>query len=569
MRDNPLKLSFSHRKTSLVLLAGMLVLGLTGCLKGVVTTQPQPAGYPIESTVTTTLDRTVVPVPVPAASPRLLPHETAQFAQYGYGRWQYAEGLKYVKRLELMPSGYSASTAKTAPLLRFFTMSDIHIHDEESPAQIIYYGYTGGNSSAYSPQILYTTQFLDATLQTINALHKQNPFDFGMPLGDAVNNAQYNELRWYLDVLDGKNVKPDSGIMDDPVSGPHNDYQDEFKAVGLDKTIPWYQTLGNHDYTWMGSYPVTDYLRPFFTGSNVLVMGDLFTEGIDSRTNYTGVIDGSTPNGVMIGGGPVADFTTPPTVPADPNRRPLSLKEWMSEFFKTSSNPVGHGFSQSNLDSGLACYSFEPKSDLPIKVIVFDDTQHAENYDFKEVGTVDIERYNWLVSELDRGQAEGKLMIIAAHIPLIFVDYDHHSPVPLEELISKLNTYPNLLMWVSGHVHRNTVTALKSPDDNHPELGFWLVETSSLRDFPQQFRTFDIVRNSDNTISILTTNVDPAVKDGSLAAISRSYAVAAKEIFPNFPKYLPPSGSYNAELVKQLSPEMQKKINNYGTLKAK
>jgi hypothetical protein len=119
-------------------------------------------------------------------------------------------------------------------------------------------------------------------------------------------------------------------------------------------------------------------------------------------------------------------------------------------------------------------------------------------------------------------------------------------------------------MWVAGHIHRNTVTAFKSPDkENHPELGFWEVETSSLRDFPQQFRTFDIVRNNDNTISIFTTNVDPDIKEGSFAAQSRSYAIAAQQLFKN-PLYLEPSCSYNAELVKKLTPTMQAKIQNYG-----
>ena len=96
------------------------------------------------------------------------------------------------------------------------------------------------------------------------------------------------------------------------------------------------------------------------------------------------------------------------------------------------------------------------------------------------------------------------------------------------------------------------------------EYGFWEVETASLRDFPQQFRTFEIVRNSDNTLSILITNVDPAVKDGSLAAQSRSYAVASDYLF-NQADYYPPSNAYNAELLKQLSAEMQAKIQNYGT----
>lgn len=67
---------------------------------------------------------------------------------------------------------------------------------------------------------------------------------------------------------------------------------------------------------------------------------------------------------------------------------------------------------------------------------------------------------------------------------------------------------------------------------------------------------------------IHTTDVDPEVKEGSFAAIARSYAIADREIILPTPVnqfYLPPSGSYNAELVKQLSPEMQVKIQNYGT----
>jgi hypothetical protein len=101
---------------------------------------------------------------------------------------------------------------------------------------------------------------------------------------------------------------------------------------------------------------------------------------------------------------------------------------------------------------------------------------------------------------------------------------------------------------------------LKSPDAGRPELGFWQIETSSLRDYPQQFRTFEIVRNSDATVSIVTTDVDPAVADGSPAAISRTYAVAAQQLFDN-PIGLLPSCSYNAELVVQLSPDMRARLN--------
>jgi hypothetical protein len=134
------------------------------------------------------------------------------------------------------------------------------------------------------------------------------------------------------------------------------------------------------------------------------------------------------------------------------------------------------------------------------------------------------------------------------------------------------------------------------------------VETSSLRDFPQQFRTFGIYLNSDYTISIVTVNVDPAVAEGTPAATSRKYAIAVQQIIqndlnPNCPnnltaggtgKLLVPSmdptrpqsdapnttdptikhvdlskaavpvpchGSYNAELFKQLSPQMMSVLN--------
>ncbi|HET6494196.1 MAG TPA: TIGR03768 family metallophosphoesterase, partial [Thermoleophilia bacterium] len=127
------------------------------------------------------------------------------------------------------------------------------------------------------------------------------------------------------------------------------------------------------------------------------------------------------------------------------------------------------------------------------------------------------------------------------------------------DLFAKLHTCPNLILWIAGHRHRNIVTAFKSPDADRPELGFWEIETSSLRDFPQQLRTFEIVRNSDGTVSILTVDVDPVVEDESPAATSRTYAVAAQQIFNN-PIGLLPTCSYNAELVVQLSPEMQARL---------
>ncbi len=542
------------------------------------------ASYPIDSVVLTTHERVVLPVDLPSSSPTVLPYDVANYSRYGYGAWQYGQGLGYEKRLDLVSPTYNTTpVSHTANLLHFFDMTDVHISDKETPAQGIFFGIFAGQSSGYSPVMLSTTQVLDAAVQTINALHKAEPFDFGISLGDVANNEQYNELRWYIDVLDGRMINPDSGVKDDPVPGPLNDYQDQFKAAGLNKSIPWYQALGNHDHNWAGMNPPDDYLKANYTGEYILNMGNVFVDplGIKSRGFYMGSIDGRTVNGDIIGVGNVTKFSTPPKVlAADPNRHVITVSDFMGEFFNTSSSPIGHGFNQSDVNAGRAYYSFEPKADIPIKVIVLDDTQNANDANAGGYGhgSLDNEQYTWLVSELDKGQAEGKLMIIAAHIPIAteskgssldeFMGWSSVAQVSEQQLLDTLHEYPNLILWISGHRHVNAVNAQISPDAGHPELGFWEVETSSLRDFPQQFRTFEIVRNSDNTISIFTTDVDPAVKEGSIAAKSRSYGVAAGEIFNNTLPYSP-SGSYNAELVKQLSPDMQVKIGKIGNTSGK
>jgi metallophosphoesterase (TIGR03768 family) len=562
---------------------GIGTFELTGCGGSPTPTPPAPVTqivrWPIASRVYTTAQQQVCPLAVPASALHISPGDVSDYATYGYSAWNIGGPLSPVLRKDLAPA--YAGAPNVARLLFYYSMSDIHIADKESPAQPIYVGlnagYGSGMSSAYSPIILSTPQVLDAAVQTINALHNVRPFDFGLSLGDACNNTQYNELRWFINTIDGQVVTPSSGAN---LGAATIDYQRPFYAAGLNPEIPWYQVIGNHDQFWMGSAFEDTKTRNAHVAGTIINMGDnpASATSVDDTGYYMGVVDGSTVYGNIYGAGPEADFPVPPPVTADANRRSLSSASsttlgWMQEFFNTTSKPVGHGFTQSNLDNDSACYSFVPKSDIPIKFIVLDDTVKGPDQPDYAAGALDDTRYNWLVDELDAGQAANQLMVICAHVPIKPQNsLTDTSPYPMwpgpeytdDYVLNTLHRYPNLILWMAGHRHVNVVTPQPDPSGD-PTLAFWEVETCSLRDFPQQFRTFDIRRNRDNTVSIIITNVDPAVRGNSPAYNSRGYAIGAARVYATYPLTDTTSHSYNAELVVQLTPVMQSVISQAGS----
>ena len=551
-----------------------------------------PARYEIAPHVKTTREQVITFARMSSATHLW---NVRQLRDEGFGRWSFAPGINDGTRTDLMPASYRTNPiSPKKKLLSFVTMADVHITDKETPSQPLFLArlYENKSTAVYSPVMLYSTQVLDAAIQTVNAVHQKEPLDFLISLGDVANNGQYNELRWYLDVFDGKVITPSSGAH---AGSGSIDYQKPFQAAGLDSAIPWYQALGNHEHFYFGSILADDRLRVSFVSDTIIEMSNPYaTKEFSvhkSPKYYAGTIDGATPYGTIIHVGPVTDpaFTSgAPQVVADPDRRFLTRKQWMTEFFTTTTQPVGHGFSQANLDNDVSCYSFVPRTDVPIKVIVLDDTVDDGVYQklIGGRGFLNEQRYNWLLKELEAGQADDQLMIVAAHVPFgvekagtQFAWDDINSYVTEKALIAKLQTYPNLLMWLAGHRHVNVVKAFVSPDATRPELGFWQVETSSLRDFPQQLRLVEIRVTDDATVSMLVTNIDPAVQEGTPAATSRIYAVLTEQRYPHpriyqsgcdkEPKPLycsdatirpMPYGSYNAELLKQVSPRMAARL---------
>ena len=596
-------------KCSFGLAAGLSVASLSAACGGGASLR----GYPIDgrrARKTTeqmlAFDFRTPPVPSPRSSLGLHPTELSRVQDYdkfGYGRYRLGNGLAAVPRRDLLADPEDRpAPARRRNLVSFFAMTDIHITDKEAPNQLIYLQqadskYGAAMTSIYSPVMMYTTQMLDAALQTVNALHAREPFDFGISLGDVCDSARYNEVRWYIDVFDCKPIRPSSGahLGEDTV-----DFQRPFQAVGLNRSIPWYQVLGNHDHFYIGSAPVDAVpslrLRESYVSDQVWAVGDVLipnaakstpmalppviydlttslagtspatlndpVTGVVGNTFHMGVIDGSSPYGAIRYAGRKEDFAAAPRVAADPDRRALLRSEWIAEFFNTTTLPRGHGFhlvpeALRRSEDGFACYSFVPRAGIPLKVIVLDNTQREDDgsHDIHGHGFLDAARWQWLQDELDAGQTNNQLMVIAAHIPIAVsavgslmewwnprgpaspVQNDPHAvmdnAVTLPALVRKLQDTPNLLMWISGHRHLNTVKALPARDEQGklvPEKSFWQVETSSLVHFPQQFRTFDIYLNSDDTVSVVAVNVDPEVAEGTPAATSRKYAIAEHQI---------------------------------------
>lgn len=604
------------RRCFIKLSSGAVVcVSLSPWLSGCGSNSTYVTKYPIDSTVVKTTERMITfsyvkpsgskdaepwITPDPAASPNgknALPwkdlQSTSEYDDRGYGHWEYLDQpLPIIERTDLMPDPdrYDVSSFEhNVKLLNFFVMTDVHLTDKEAPNQLIHLQksnarFAGNNTSIYSGILPYTPHVFDAAIQTANALHKEDPFDFFISLGDVSNTSMYKELRWYLDIIDGQDIIPSSGAH---LGADTVDYQKPFKAAGLDKSIPFYQTLGNHDHFMIGSFPIFETgLEDTYTSDKVWAIPNellipnivldpenntwpaLFDKGnLTNKYNkplfYQGVIDGLSSEGAVVHAGSVDELGALPVVTADPERRAIHRTEWIEEFSNTTTSPIGHGFNlvtsnpnfhlvPENDRAGFACYSFVPKSDVPLKVIVLDNTQREDDgsVDIHGHGFLDEARWAWLQAELDDGQAANQLMIIAAHIPIAVANIGTElewwrgskvdpsanmtNAVDLAGLVEKLQNTTNLLMWIAGHRHLNHVKAFASPDPvKAPEKGFWQVETSSLHDFPQQFRTFEIFLNSDYTVSIEAVNVDPAFAEGTPAAKSRKNAIAAQQIVHN------------------------------------
>jgi metallophosphoesterase (TIGR03767 family) len=490
----------------------------------------------------------------------------------GYVRLASGPGEPHVVRDDLGTRPVAGRQGRRTPLLSFVHLTDIHVIDAQSPARVEFLDrYNDGPgsslifSSAYRPQEMLMPQFSDAMVQAIEQVRigpvTGRRFDFALCTGDSTDNAQLNETRWSIDVLDGTPLAQASGdperyegVADQeptsydvhywhpdgtPTGQPDDNYrrvhgypvvpglleasQAPFTPVGL--SMRWFTAYGNHDGLVQGNFPAS------FQLNNVAV-GPLKATALPAGASFDDLARGDSTA--------LQDaFTTAPArvVTADPERKVISRQEWVEEHFTTGGVPLGHGFTSENVAAATAYYVFDP---VPgVRGIVLDSVNPNGN----SSGSLDPEQFAWLRARLEEvsGPGRDKLVLIFSHHtietmnnPIVFVD-DPRPRVQGPAVRDLLLQFPNVIAWVNGHTHRNKITPLTRADGSG---GFWQINTAAHIDFPCQSRLLEIADNRDGTLSIFGTLLDAAapLSYGGRLDSSTALASLARELSANDPQ---------------------------------
>ena len=493
----------------------------------------------------TTLDRTIV-------QGSLL----RQGSVGAYYRLAYGPGEPFSVRTDLWP----ASSAPLSALTSFVHFTDVHLVDAQSPARVEFLDrfadmqcQSAPLDGAFRPQETLTLQVLEAMVRSVRAIRYGpaigNPFQFAICTGDNVDNEQYNELRWFIDILDGqKTVTPNSGDPSayegvqalewhdaeywHPDAGANDKYKQQFgfpsypglldrairpfRAAGVG--IPWWQTYGNHDGLMQGNVPRNESFSAIATGG---LKFDGPPPGLDP-CNYFESLTGYAP-------------TRPVT--ADANRRIIKRNEYIAEFFTTTGTPVGHGFGPEN--QGADEIAYYVRDDLPLFRFVSLDTVNPGGYADGSVGRL---QFDWLEERLievhgSYFDADGnlvttgnqdRLVVLFSHHGLRSLNNPNQSPNPNDPASNDLprlmaadvealvHRFPNVIAWVNGHTHDNVITP--RPDSSGRTAGFWDIGTAAHIDWTCQCRIVEIGVRTDGTLSIFCTLVDHAAPADPTAA---------------------------------------------------
>ena len=435
----------------------------------------------------------------------------------------------------------------------FYLMTDIHITDEEAPSRLIFFDFLV--DSAWRPQEDRGVHVLDAAIQTGNGLMETygRDFDFVMSLGDNVDNAQDNEITWFIQALKGaEGLNPDSGDEGRTfgnqtsfvyVDGNSNDV---FEALGLKEGIPFYTAVGNHDALWTGTFaePLAkpdlfvgewsplgflsiDHPRFWFNQLPVCVStagcdGSLSVEASAASMSVLGMAPMSRDPGVskMEANALVGEFLRQNLGEVQSSQTFDDRKYINHDHFVERMKDEGFILIGEDVPENMGYYYFDAE-EFPVRYIVMD----TEDRPWLSEGGVSNEQFAWIEQKIWEAtdSSDPRLVVITSHHEvedgLVCLLCDYKDGEDLRDLFCE---YPNVIMVLNGHGHDNRVLAQRCPEAK-PSHGFWEVETASLIDFPQQTRIAEIAYNYDGTGSVLLTMVNhQSHESGHIADGSRS-----------------------------------------------
>ena len=463
-----------------------------------------------------------------------------------YRSVQIIDGESHLVRPDLVTAGSGAGAAW--PLLTVVHLTDLQLADVQSPTRFEFLNRQFADSRyaeiipVQRPQETLNAHAVNAMLRTVNAcvgpVTGATP-ELAITTGDAIDNAQWNELQAFLSLFDGGRVvmnsggphyqgvqaldwpddifwKPD-GVAD---SGPDlyraafgfphwpgllRRALEEFTAPGL--RMPWLSCFGNHEALNQGvGVSSADIAAALVGNRKPWALRDDFDHdrALELFTDC--------PEAFMAG----------PTVQvvADPSRRPITRREFVESHFQATARPSGHGFTERNRIDGTAYYVHDTQA---VRLIALDTNCLAGGAS----GCLDHDQARWLEARLaevhSRYQDAVGNLVETANDDRLVVIFSHHGVESLvhpltrhsgpagqpllsgTDILALLHRYPNVVLWLNGHTHLNAVRPRRDPRE--PSRGFWEVTTSSIVDWPCQARLVEII-DRDGQLSIFCTMLD-------------------------------------------------------------